>query len=66
MALPAIIIHYSLGHIDWSYSAALGIGVAPMAYLGAKVDLRTDSKIIKLLFGLFLIVFSIYFFINQL
>lgn len=66
MSLPAIIVHYSLGHIDWSYSAALGIGVAPMAYLGAKADLRTSSKIIKLLFGLFLIAFSVYFFINQL
>ncbi len=66
MALPAIIIHYGLGHIDWSYSVALGIGVAPMAYLGAKIDLRTDSKVIKFLFGLFLVVFSIYFFINQL
>ena len=66
MALPAIIVHSGLGHIDWSYSAALGIGVAPMAYLGAKIDLKTDSKVIKFLFGLFLVVFSIYFFINQL
>lgn len=66
MALPAIIIHHSLGHIDWSYSVAMGIGVAPMAYLGAKMDIRTSSKAIKLLFGLFLIVFSIYFFMNQL
>jgi hypothetical protein len=66
MALPAIIIHYGLGHIDWSYSAALGIGVIPMAYIGARMDLRTRSSTVKLLFGLFLIVFSVYFFINQL
>jgi uncharacterized membrane protein YfcA len=59
-------IHYHLGHIDLVTSAALGIGVAPMAYLGARMDIKTKSKTIMLLFGILLIAFSTYFFISQL
>ena len=66
MSVPAILIHYRLGHIDLETSAAIGIGVAPMAYIGAKLDIKTPSKTIKLLFGTLLVTFSIYFLINQL
>jgi hypothetical protein len=66
LSIPAIFIHYSLGHIDWNYSAALAVGVTPMAYVGAKMDLKTNSKTIKLLFGFLLVAFAIYFFSDQL
>lgn len=66
MAVPASIVHYDLGHIDLMTSAALGIGIIPMAYMGAKMDVHTDSKTVQFLFGLLLLVFSIYFFISQL
>ena len=65
IVFPACLIHFSLGHIDLKASLALGIGVLPMAYLGAKTDLRTRDGVIQLLFGLALIAFSIYFFIGQ-
>jgi uncharacterized membrane protein YfcA len=66
MSVPGMLIHYHLGHIDLEISAAIGIGVAPMAYIGAKMDIKTQSKTIKLLFGTLLITFSIYFLISQL
>jgi hypothetical protein len=66
MALPGIIIHYYLGHIDPMISLSMGIGVIPMAYLGAKLDIRTSSKTIMILYGIIIVVFSIYFFISQL
>ena len=66
MSVPGMLIHYHLGHIDLETSAAIGIGVAPMAYIGAKMDIKTQSKTIKLLFGTLLITFSIYFLISQL
>jgi uncharacterized membrane protein YfcA len=65
MSVPGMLIHYHLGHIDLEMSAAIGIGVAPMAYIGAKMDIKTQSKTIKLLFGTLLITFSIYFLITQ-
>jgi len=66
MSIPGSMIHYHLGHIDLATSAAMGIGVAPMAYIGAKMDIKTKSKTIKMLFGTLLITFSIYFLISQL
>jgi uncharacterized protein len=66
MSVPGMLIHYHLGHIDLEITAAIGIGVAPMAYIGAKMDIKTQSKTIKLLFGILLITFSIYFLISQL
>jgi uncharacterized membrane protein YfcA len=44
----------------------MGIGVVPMAYMGARMDIKTKSKTIRLLFGTLLVSFSIYFFISQL
>jgi uncharacterized membrane protein YfcA len=66
MSVPGMLIHYYLGHINLGITAAIGIGVAPMAYIGAKMDIKTQSKTIKLLFGTLLITFSIYFLISQL
>jgi uncharacterized membrane protein YfcA len=66
MSIPGMLIHYHLGHIDLAMSAAIGIGVAPMSYFGARMDIKTKSRNIKLLFGTLLITFSIYFFISEL
>jgi hypothetical protein len=66
MSIPGMLIHYYLGHINLEIASAIGLGVAPMAYFGAKMDIKTQSKTIKLLFGTLLITFSIYFLISQL
>ncbi|MFA5962059.1 MAG: sulfite exporter TauE/SafE family protein [Parcubacteria group bacterium] len=66
MFIPACIIHYHLGHIDLGISLAMSLGVIPMAYIGAKTNLKTKSNTIQLLFGIMLIIFSVYFFISQL
>jgi uncharacterized membrane protein YfcA len=66
LSVPGSMIHYYLGHIDPATTAALGIGVAPMAYIGAKLDIKTKSKTIMLLFGILLVSFSVFFFISQL
>ena len=66
MSVPGMLIHYYLGHINLGITAAIGVGVAPMAYIGARMDIKTQSKTIRLLFGTLLITFSIYFLISQL
>ena len=66
MAIPGSIIHNHLGHIDLAISVSMGIGVIPMAYLGAKLDIKTRAKTIMILYGVVMAVFSIYFFLSQL
>jgi uncharacterized membrane protein YfcA len=65
MAIPGSLIHNHLGHIDWMITLFMGIGVIPMAYLGAKLDMRTRSKNVTILYGIIMTIFSIYFFIQQ-
>ena len=66
MALPGSIIHYYLGHIDLRITASMAIGLIPMAYIGARLDIRTRPKTVMLLYGIVMVVFSVYFFISQL
>lgn len=65
MIVPTCLIHYQLQHIDLATSVAMGIGVLPMSYVGAKLDLKTKSATLQNLFGILLIVFAVYFFISQ-
>lgn len=66
MAIPGSIIHNHLGHIDWTISFFMSIGVIPMAYVGAKLDMRTKSKTVTVLYGIIMVIFSVYFFLQQL
>jgi uncharacterized membrane protein YfcA len=65
MAIPGSLIHNHFGHIDWTISLFMGIGVIPMAYLGARLDMRTRSKTVTILYGIIMTIFSVYFFIQQ-
>ncbi len=65
MALPGSIIHYHLGHINPATTASMAIGVIPMAYLGARLDIKTKSKTVMMLYGIVMAAFSVYFFISQ-
>ena len=66
MALPGSMIHLALGHVDIPVMISLGIGIIPLAYLGAKLDIRSRSRTILLLYGTVMSAFAVYFFIAQL
>ncbi|MHB8793068.1 MAG: sulfite exporter TauE/SafE family protein [Thermoleophilia bacterium] len=66
LALPGSAVHLALGHVDLATTASMAIGVIPMAYLGAKLDIHTRSIMVMLLYGVVMLVFAIYFFVCQL
>ncbi len=66
IALPGAAVHMALGHVNLAVMGWLALGVTPMAYLGAKLDIKTKSKVIMLLYGVVMVAFGIYFFLNQL
>ncbi len=45
---------------------SLGIGIIPLACLGANLDIRSRSRTILLLYGMVMSAFAVYFFIAQL
>ena len=61
LALPGTIIHWGLGHIDGGLALRLALGVLPASYLGARVGMALPVKPARRLFGLFLLLFGLFF-----
>ena len=66
MAVPGTITHAYLGHIDWILSLQLSVGVVPATYLGARISIWLRKVRLRKPFGVFMVVFGIYFFFREL
>ncbi|HLP57403.1 MAG TPA: sulfite exporter TauE/SafE family protein [Candidatus Deferrimicrobium sp.] len=64
LALPGTFVHYTLGHIDFKITALMSLGVIPSTYLGAHLGLSLSKDKARLLFGLFLLLFGLFFLIR--
>jgi uncharacterized membrane protein YfcA len=49
--VPGTLVHWWLGHIDWSLTLAFGIACVPAAIFGAQVALRTSRRSLSLAYG---------------
>lgn len=66
LALPGTLVHYLLGHIDYRVVALLAVGVIPSTYLGSHMGLKLSKNKSRLIFGIFLLSFGLFFFIRTL
>jgi len=64
-AIPGALIHFVLGHIDLKLFLILSITAIPLANLGARLAVKLKSEQIETIYGVFLILFSVYFFIRE-
>lgn len=60
-ALPGSIIHSYLGHVDLALAGLIILGVFPGAYLGARVTIGLPDKVVRVLFGAFMLLVAAYF-----
>lgn len=58
LAIPGTIAHWYLGHINWHVVLLLSVSAIPFSYLGAKVTLMLNNKVLERIFGIMLIVFG--------
>ncbi len=65
-AIPSILVHWYLGHIDWLITLALTIGAIPGAYLGSWITIKIDKEKLQKIYGGFLLAFAVYFAITEL
>ncbi len=63
--LPAVLIHWYLGHVDWLITLLLTLGVIPASYFGAKTAIKASSKKLEFYYGIFLLIFSVYFLVFE-
>ncbi len=64
--IPSIIVHALLGHIDLLLSLALSIGIFPGTYLGSKITVELSREKLRKIYGIFILLFAIYFAIFEL
>lgn len=58
-SLPALATHAALGHIHWGYAALLVVGVVPGAQVGSGITIGASDRVVRLLFGAFLVVIAV-------
>jgi uncharacterized membrane protein YfcA len=56
LAIPGTLVHLALGHIDWAVVGLFASASIPLAYLGARVALRTHAIKLERWYGLLLAV----------
>lgn len=66
LAIPSMITHAFLGHIDWYYALPLSIGVIPGAQIGAHLAIRSTERALRITVASFLGVISIVYFAGEL
>ena len=65
-SLPAIAVHGLLNHINWLLTLCLSLGAIPGSHIGASITVGMDKKRLRVLYGFFLLLFSLYFIIFEL
>lgn len=59
LAVPGTIVHWALGHIDWTVVVVFGAASIPLSFLGGRVAVRTRPERLERLYGLVLTVTGI-------
>jgi len=59
LAVPSMITHALLGHIDWTFALPLCVGVVPGARLGAHLTIRSSDRTLRLLVGIVLGIIAV-------
>jgi len=66
LAVPTLITHWALGHIDWPVALVFAAGAIPGAVVGSRLAQRVASAVLRTAFAWLLIVFAGYFVARQL
>jgi uncharacterized membrane protein YfcA len=66
LAVPGTLVHFALGHLDWTVVLVFGLGSIPLSSVGARVALRIDAHRLERFYGLALIVLGAGFLIKSL
>jgi uncharacterized membrane protein YfcA len=65
LAVPGVLVHTLLEHIDWPVALTLCISVVPMSYLGARLTTRMKNSTLERAYGIVMLGFAIYFVIKN-
>jgi uncharacterized membrane protein YfcA len=61
LTIPTLLVHMSLGNVDWRIAVVFGVGLLPGSLGGALVGERIPARIARPLFGVALVAFALWF-----
>ena len=59
LAVPGTIVHWALGHIDWTLVFVFGAASIPLSFLGGRVAVRARPERLERIYGLILSVLGL-------
>ena len=65
LAIPALVTHWALGHINWALAAEFALGQVPGCAAGSQFAHHVQGPAIRRACGLFLIAFGLFFVIYR-
>lgn len=66
LAIPGVVVHGLLEHIDWDVALILCAAVVPMSYLGARLATRLRNTTLERIYGVVMLAFALYFVVMNL
>jgi len=61
LAVPTLVTHWALGHIDWLLAGEFALGLLPGSAAGSRLAHHVHGPALRRAFGLFLIAFGLFF-----
>jgi hypothetical protein len=65
LAIPPLVTHWLLGHIDWAVAGEFALGQVPGSAVGSQFAHHVEGPVIRRAFGLFLVAFGLSFIIYR-
>ena len=65
LAIPTLVTHWLLGHINWTLAGEFALGQVPGSAVGSQFAHHVQGPVIRRAFGLFLVAFGLFFTIDQ-
>ena len=59
LAIPTLVTHWALGHIDWAISGQLALGLVPASFVASRYAHHVEGPVLRRGFGVFLIVLGV-------
>lgn len=61
LAVPTLVTHWALGHIDWAVAVPFAVGLVPAGMVGGRLAHRLHGPTVRRAFGWFLVGFGLLF-----
>ena len=66
LAIPTLVTHWLLGHINWALAGEFALGQVPGSAVGSQfAHHHVQGPVIRRAFGLFLVAFGLFFTIDR-